>query len=388
MKQSVAGIQKSLAEVILLVRKHEKSSRRDVSNMMKISPSTSGFYTDWLMNKNLVIEVGSDQGLMGRPKRSIQLNPRAGWFAGIEFHGSALYAVKVNFAGQLEDHIKIQLSIGLRAEEVIQKIIFAIVTLQNRSDDPLLSIGVGAPGVINPVTGHSSDYQYFSEWQNVAISKPLESYFKVPTYVDHNLRAIALAEEYFGEANQMRDYLCIVIRSGIGIGIVVDGDVIQGHRYGAGQLGHMPFLGKKGEVQDYLSAPAVYRRLTNATEEDPIPENIREIFKNLAKEIKDPILLSEPWESLVEELAVICATSISMLDPQMVFVYGPLSEFGDVFYAALNQRVKSYFSATSKQQVPMILATKLMANAGALGAAGLAMNQWSPEYKGKETASL
>jgi hypothetical protein len=63
---------------------------------MEMSPSTAGLYVDQLIGAGYVIETGLKHGVMGRPKRRLEVRPEAGWFVGVEWNGNMANAVRLD----------------------------------------------------------------------------------------------------------------------------------------------------------------------------------------------------------------------------------------------------------------------------------------------------
>ena len=93
--RSEAEQRRSLAEAILHIRSQRATSRRTLADVMALSPTTTGFYVDQLINRGYLHETGLEQARMGRPKRSLGTKAGAGWFAGVEFNAERIQAVCV-----------------------------------------------------------------------------------------------------------------------------------------------------------------------------------------------------------------------------------------------------------------------------------------------------
>ncbi len=150
-----------LGQAIVNIRSKRADSRTALSQVMNLSPSTAGLYVDKLMEDGLVVEGGLDQGAKGRPKRSLEIRPDAGWFAGIEFNADRLRAVAIDFAGHIQKSIVKPFDPGVMRKDVRREVESAINELMQDSVGSLLSVGIGAPGSLiqdteSPFIIHSS----------------------------------------------------------------------------------------------------------------------------------------------------------------------------------------------------------------------------------------
>jgi predicted NBD/HSP70 family sugar kinase len=384
MRRSAAGIREALGAAVLELRRRAAASRSSLSEALGIAASTGGLYVDLLIDAGYVTEAGFSQGAMGRPRRSLALRPEAGWFAGVEFHAARVQAVRVDFAGQPGIAEEQALPPGADAQEVVKAVGKSIEDLAANATGPLLGIGVGAPGVIDPRGGISREYRYIAQWRDVAVEEALRARFSVPVALENNLRTIALAERWFGGGTALDHFVCLGLRSGVGAGIVMNGQLVCGSHHAAGEVGNWPWpfgnVGERHDLQSRLSAPAIYRRVMNLRENDPISSDLREVFAQLAEGFRSGSAVSAPWEPVVAELAQFVACLHLLLNPSAFFLHGPLTALGGDFCEAISTAAHELSGSASV--VPLcLLPSKMGDEAGALGAAGFAMERWQPPLK-------
>lgn len=349
---------------------------------MRLSPSTAGFYVDQLISRGLLEESGLDQGPMGRPKRALSTVASAGWFAGVEFHAARLQAVRVDFSGRFATPLAETLPASADAPAVVASVASIVQNLAADATGPLLAIGVGAPGVVDPRGGVGREYRYIAQWRDVAIVEALGARFRVPVSLEHNLRAVALAEQSFGGGKDIENFVCLGLRSGFGVGIVSGGRVVSGAHHAAGELGRWPWTGTPAvpvELQENLSAPAIYRRVKGLAADARTPADLREAFASDVPRLFTKDSMDAVWQPVVGELARVIACLNLLLDPSAFFLHGPLTAIGPQFCGALTESARAQIGASSAalRVEPSVLG----AEAGALGAASLAMGSWSPSVE-------
>src|SRR5204862_7858142 len=123
------------------------------------------------------------------------------------------------------------------ADDVVAKIEHTIAQVILRDAKKPLAIGVGVPGIVDSAAGIAVNYKYIKNWQRVPLAQSLTRKFGIPVYLENNTRSMALAELWFGQGLGCRDFLCIGIRSGIGVGMVLDGRLYCGFSHAAGEFG-------------------------------------------------------------------------------------------------------------------------------------------------------
>ncbi len=140
-----------LGNAILYIRSKRAESRTALSKLMNLSPSTAGLYVDSLIDSKFVVESGLAQGAKGRPKRQLAVCQDAGWFAGIEFNADRLCAVSINFAGKQIRSFVTNLPESAKRQDIFQEIDNSLAQLSQDAVGPLLSLGVGVPGVVDTI---------------------------------------------------------------------------------------------------------------------------------------------------------------------------------------------------------------------------------------------
>jgi predicted NBD/HSP70 family sugar kinase len=336
-----------------------------------------GLYVDQLSADGYVDESGLEQGPLGRPKRRLTAQASAGWFAGVEFNAERVQAVSVDFAGQRISAQSKWLPDDADTRTVLQAIKSAMSALARNAPGPLLAIGAGAPGVVDPRAGIAADYAFIPDWQNVPLAESLRERFQVPVTIENNLRAIALAERWFGGGRDLDDFVVLGPRSGFGVAIVVGGQLMRGANFAAGEIGRWPWVfsseSDAAELHDALSAPAVWRRLAGASRRARPPEDLRTALLPFAAAD------GAEWEAIVMDYAKVISCLQLLFDTKAFFLHGPLTSLGGRFCAALTKNVKATTSALAETSFRVVAST-LGDDAGALGAASLAMESWAPAF--------
>lgn len=363
-----------LASMLLHLRSQRATSRSTLARVSNLSPSTVGIYVDHLLALGYISESGLEQGPMGRPKRRLTLVPEAGWFAGVEFNAERIQAVRVDFSGRTTASLIKPLPAKPRTQAVLHEIRAAIYELGALSPGRMLALGLGVPGLVDPVAGTASRYAFISDWKDVPLVATLERDFPTNVTLENNLRAIALAERWFGGGRELDDYVILGPRRGFGLSMMKNGQLVRGANDSAGEIGNWvwPLGGEEGELHDVLSAPAVWRRLAGVSEETPLPADLHAAFAALAA------TTGEARSGIVNDFARIVGMLHLLLNSQAYFLHGPLTGLGLPFCQEIAAEAARLMPAL-KTALPSIRPSELGDAAGALGAASLAMEAWIPD---------
>ncbi|WP_166647010.1 ROK family protein [Prosthecobacter fusiformis] len=366
-----------LASILLQLRGQQATSRSSLAKVTNLSPSTVGIYVDHLLSLGYVNESGLEQGAMGRPQRKLTLNPDIGWFVGVEFNAERVQAVRVDFAGNLISSIVRPLPPGVTTSVVLEEIRQSIHALARVAPGNLMSIGVGVPGLVNAASGMAMHYSFIPDWRDVPMVQTLKKEFPVTVTMENNLRAIALAERWFGGGRHLDDYVILGPRRGFGVAIMKNGQLVRGGHQAAGEIGRWPWPldGTGGEVHDELTASAVWQKLAGAPQDATLPADLRSALHAYADEA------GVVWQQIITDYARVIGILHLLLDAKTYFLHGPLTALGNRFCQEITERSIQLMPAL-RSMPPEIVPSDLGDEAGALGAASLAMEAWVPDLNG------
>lgn len=375
MRRSTPDHRSLLATTVLNLRSRRAVSRSGLAKLVNASASTLGLYVDQLIDMGLAREVGMERvSKLGRPMRLLALNPESGWFAGVEFTAQRVQATAVDFAGGVVASEKKELPVQADVQTVLKTVADLIITLHLTCNRPLMGIGIGVPGLLDRKRGVARYFSFLKGWRDVPLAEVISQSFRVPTVLENNLRVIALAERWFGQGGNLEDFVVLGARSGLGLSMVHRGELMRGANEMAGEVGLWTWPHPEGDqaMHDHLSAPAVYRRLASLSSDAPFPADLRESLARVA----DPE--SAAWKSVVMDFARVTRSLQLMLDPEKIFLHGPLTSLGQRFcddVTASADTLRPELPDMKVQLVPSVLHD----DAGALGAASLAMEAWEPD---------
>lgn len=377
MRKNTVFLRETLGAAILHVRSGRATSRTTLAKELGISPSTVGLYVDRLIDEKFLDESGVNQGKMGRPQRLLAPRPEAGWFAGVEFNAQRLQALAVDFSGHKAASVSHTLPANATAEMVIQAIVASVVKLSESLAGTLLGVGLGAPGLVDPEKGLALHYAFIPDWNDVPVCSRVQQRLNVPVILQNNLRAIALAERWFGMGHDINDYVILGPRSGFGIAMVQQGRLINGAHHAAGEVGRwtwppVAYAGPTQEMHHALSAPTTWRRLAGAPPQAALPEDLRAALAALATASGDA------WDAVCTDFAKVLGCIQLLTDTQVMILHGPLTALGERFCDHICTTARLLFPALANGELKVV-PSHLGDDAGALGAASLAMESWAPD---------
>jgi glucokinase len=399
MKLSPEQMSSLESEILKRVRARPGISRIALSRVLQIAPSTVGNYVGRLLTEGFLVESEKADREAGRPPTALRLNPDSGQFIGVDFEARKIMAMAVDFSDRPLKHSHQDIQSADSAPQVVQKIERAILEVLPENHGRLLAIGVGVPGLVDPVHGLALDYKYIRKWRNVPLAAPLSKRFGVPVYLENTIRSMALAELWFGQGRGVRDWICLGIRSGLGAGIVVGGRLHRGADYRAGEVGRWraPLPKRPGarffvpsttpaahqvELQEIASARSILAALERARQagEKTVLPSAGEplVFADVvhAAQLRDKLTV-QTLEVAAEALGWAVSQLALALNPSLVILAGPLTLLGDTLLQPLRKHAQELLKS-SGAETPTIVNSTMGEFSGALGAAALAVHEWKP----------
>jgi glucokinase len=263
------------------------------------------------------------------------------------------------------------------------------LVLQLAGNATIAALGVGVPGLVDPGRGESV-FSPNLRWRNVPIAEELSQRLKVPVYIDNDVRAGALGELSHGKARGCRDFVYLAIGTGIGSGVYIDGRLLQGPKWSAGEVGHMILwpegpvcsCGTRGCLEALASASAIAREARKALASCPESilmewsggeiERIDALQVALADQAGDT-LATRVMDNALRWLGIGVANLVNIFNPELVVLGGGVSMMGERMLRAVENQVSSLAMPVQRQYVRIALSS-LGDRAGVLGALELALN--------------
>jgi glucokinase len=262
------------------------------------------------------------------------------------------------------------------------------ILMKGKPNLKLAGIGIGAPNA----NYHKGTIELAPNlaWKGIV---PLAEYIRkmidVPVKVTNDANAAAMGEMIFGGAKKMKNFIVLTLGTGLGSGIVINGEVVYGHTGFAGELGHTIVVpggrdcgcGHQGCYETYASASGLVRTvlymLSEMREESslraipPAELTAKKITEAVAK--KDPIAV-EALDYTAEILAFGIVNAITFSSPEAVFLFGGLAQAGEMLFTPVRKYVNQTVFPIFKGTVKILPSGVSESNAAVLGAAALIWN--------------
>ena len=265
---------------------------------------------------------------------------------------------------------------------------------ENNAVDKINGIGIGAPNACY-YTGVIADGVNLPWPTPIPLADLITEKFGIPCVITNDANAAAIGEMTYGVARGMKDFIMITLGTGVGSGIVINGQVVYGHDGFAGELGHvimkrtngrMCGCGRSGCLEAYCSATGVARTAREFLEirtEDSLLRNIP-IDEITSKDVydcavQDDKLAKEIFEYtgtiLGEALADFCTFS----SPEAFVLFGGLTKSGELIMKPVREAYEKNVMTCFKGKAKIVLSEMKESDAAVLGASALGWEVKNPD---------
>ncbi len=364
--------------VLNAIKNHGPISRTDIVKLTGLSPASLSNISAELIESGLVFEKESGESSGGRKPVYLALNPHGGFVIGIKLAEKQISATLTDLEATVicnksrEIHSKDSQKVLDDIAEVVQ----TIIDEQNVKPDKLLGIGLGLAGIINNHEG-TLLYSPFFGWHDLPIGEILESKLGVPVYLDNDVNTLTITESLFGAGKGIENFLVVTVGRGIGLGIVIGGQIYHGYQGGAGEFGHtvcdengpLCDCGKHGCLETFVADPALINA-ANTVLQDPVSsvDEMIDLAEQGHKEIE--VIFTNAGQKLGQGIANL----INLFNPQLIIVSGEGVRSGDLLFKPMKETIEKY-SIQCLGKGTEILIDKWEDFAWARGAASLVLQE-------------
>lgn len=248
------------------------------------------------------------------------------------------------------------------------------------ADQGLAALGIGIPGLLDLERGVCLAADNLG-WRDVPVAAVLTEQLQAPVFIENDARVAALGELATGKAKGRSNFIYITVGTGIGAGIFVEGRMLRGARWAAGEVGHMQMdptgavcaCGGRGCLEALAAAPAIQRKgravaaanpasLLNSLPEGEIDAAV--VFKFAAD--------GDRWaQQIVDEtmgwLGIAVANLVNIFNPELVVIGGGVSLAGEQLLAPVQAQIARHCMRVQKETVSLVT-SGLDDSAGVAGA--------------------
>lgn len=361
------------------------STIQEITKEINLSIPTITKAVGELQKLGYVNEYGKQETGEGRRPILYGLNPDSGFFVGVEIKEGFVNLGLMNFRGdlvELDDNVPCLVQNSMQSLDELCNLVATFIEKSDINHDKILNITFCISGRVNSESGYSHTLYNFVE---VPLTTLLSERLGYNVSIENDTRAFAYGEYMKGVVNGEKDVLFVNASWGLGLGIIIGGELYRGRSGFAGEIGHMHTFnndilchcGKKGCLETEASGSALQRivkQRIEAGESSFLTKKQGDIYSldNIIEAIngEDPLCI-DVIEGIGMKLGDSLANLINVFNPELVVIGGMLARSGDFLLQAVRTTVRKYSLNLVNRDTRLCL-SKLHERGGITGACLLA----------------
>lgn len=307
-------------------------SRADIARHTELTVQTVSNLTKELIAAGLVCEGERRQEGRGAPAMTLMLNPDGARAIGLDLDRDHLTGVLVDLTGKVRERVHVELDFPT-PEEALELLVDTADALMSRAGmrpEEAAGVGIGVPGPMH--LGEEGSYlvnpRAFPGWHDIPLASWVRDRLRMPVFLENNATAAAVGERWYGGGQQIKTFFYIYFGSGLGGGLVMNGQPYEGFTGNAGELGYLPAIpsgdGRTGEEKPHVgldfNLPRLYEKLRADGCRVRTPDDLEELFC-----ARNPRLMA--WmDAAANHLTSLVLAVEYLIDPEAIFFGGRLPD--------------------------------------------------------------
>ncbi|MNI35374.1 N-acetylglucosamine repressor [compost metagenome] len=357
-------------EILRKLREVKRASRADLAKLTELSRPCVSSLVNEMMKEGLIHEVGVGDSKGGRKPILLEYNFQAYGVVGAIFEGSTLYMSIADLSGELLFDYNYRLPQPTSGEMAIRCLDLGLSILLNQSGfdkSRLLGIGLGLPGITQRRNGTVS-YAPSTGWMGLPVQQEIEERLGVPVMIDNDVNLMTLGEFHKGVGHGVSNQVYMYVGTGIGAGIMIDGQCYRGSSEASGEIGYMMVgqveklsRGEYGVFERNYSVPVIREKakkaLTTIEEDSSV---IKQLIQHAEGGHEEA---SRLLQDVYRHWAYGIANMVSILDPDLLILSGEMINIEEIGVEKIQEMLTEWVPS-----IPQIKIATLGNKAGVIGA--------------------
>ena len=355
----------NLRLALQLIYSDSPTSRADVARASHLTPATASGLVDELLELGLVREVGTGPSAGGKPPTLISPNPVGRSIIALDTSSSEFLGALVDLDGEIVLSETRPAATGRHGLAVVVDLVSALAA---RSTSPLLGIGIGTPGVVDPAQGRVTSANL--NWDRAPLAQAIAGIADVPTHIINDAHAATL-HEYSVHHPRVPSLALVRVGRGIGAGYVLDGHLYRGDNAATGEIGHVRFddgakpcsCGNTGCLETVASMAALLAVIGG--DQEVTHERIADLASDPSAQ--------EPIQAAAVALGRGLAPVAALLAVSEIVLWGEVVSLGEAYRSAVEHEIRERVLPVNADQIRVLFASS-GDDAVIRGAAGLVLS--------------
>lgn len=293
-----------------IIRREGFITRKQLTDVSGLSVGAVSQIVNELLSQGWLLEREDEEETGGRPRTILRLNPTAGYALGLKLMENRVVAAVTNFETEVLHYRDYHFAFDdnpHHLSRILASVIEVTLAEARIHRSQLLGIGIGLAGVIYAQTGVVHHSPFFG-WRDVPLAKLIQERVELPVYIENDVNTLTITEQLFGAGCNSSHFIVVTVGRGVGLGMVINGQLYQGASGSAGEVGHNVMVYRDGQVltlEDIASDPAVVQSVEGA------------------KDLLDVIAMADAGNDTARRALAESGTVIGMNIANLVNIIGP-----------------------------------------------------------------
>ena len=332
--------------VLELIHRRGPLSRAQVARVSGLSKPTVSLALSGLLEAQLVREVGRSRGDRGPSALLYQLNPTAGWVVGIDVGRNWVRAAIADIAGHVvarrDERARVSSARSLIGQ--IGSIAHRLAGEAGVDWSQVTHAALGSPGVFDPVHGYVAMAPNLPGWGRHGLVEAVREQLGTNVTFENDVNLAALAERAHGLGRNLANFAFLSVGTGIGLALVIDGQLRRGAHGAAGEIAYLP-IGpadprdpanrRRGAFEETTAAAGIVRQAKALGMRSPL--SAETIFTAARRGNRTAIKVVQTEAA---RLALAIATITPVLDPEIVILGGGIGRNGDLLLEPIERELR------------------------------------------------
>ncbi len=369
--------------ILNTIRGKKSISRVELAQITGQSRASVTNITARLIENNLIYEKAiKDSNRRGRKRVMLALNADAAYVVGIKVSAFMISCAVTDMQADIRSSVDLPVRTSNKPVEfvadLIEEGVSYCISQAGLTPAMISGIGTGIPGLIDRKKG-INHWTLFYQKDNVPLRELIQERFNFPVWVENDANTVTLAHQWFGHGRGIDNFLVVTIEDGVGMGIVVNGQLYTGEKGMAAEFGHVVIkpdgnpcrCGKKGCIEAYISNFSIISQAADILKQDRTLlkyEHVVAAAKKGNSKIKK--LFNHAGELLGNGISGL----IQIFSPKRIIFSGRGVESGELLFAPMKKQLKSLTNKEVMQNCDIVI-QKFCDTDWARGAASLALQE-------------
>ena len=371
-------------KILHYIQDNPGHSRSEVAKTLSISKPTVSKLVDELISEGWFREKESSSSNASGGRRAFQIyfNHNAKYIVGVDIGGTSVEIAVMNLNGDIKEKVVFSTQDHL-TKDFVQFIADKITILIQENDldtSQIIGAGIGVPGITDVEKGIVFDAPSLG-WKQFNFLERMDKLLPFPVYIDNDVNVAALGEQWKGAGKDKNNILQITLGTGIGCGMIINGQLYRGSSFAAGEIGYMvtdkhaaeeaydSIFSGYGFLDSHVGGPSITKRMLKhlgRSDEESADWPAKRIFELAIAGDKNALTIVDDAFS---HLAFALVNVISIVNPECVIIGGGISR-------SLHHFLPEIMSTIDKHlPIETVVSISKLDNVATLGAAYLVLKE-------------